>query len=706
MGVQVFSPRMRTARFLAVVPILVGCPALLAQGSTPILTVTGSGSTSWGFSGSYYGGWGSTPFVLDAAHSTVPGSNNFIVSGSFGSTSATIHMLGNVVFGKTYFNGCPYGLCTWTYGAGATLNISLQGTAGTKYTIDITRTASLSASTVDPLGAYSASAESTSADTQRGPTTANLSTSSTIQGTGSINTVISMGAGLGFRQTWCVADSQGCTGYTPPYPGGGAGTVDYSLTIVVRGSSTPPSITCPTPTASTDLNYSSGFGGSGGTTPYTFSLASGGLPPGLILDSSSGAITGLPTVDGTFNFTGLIQDASNQSATASCSIAIGGGQCSQQPAAATKIKLTSSSSGQSCTQIGQPDTNGCSIPQTVLTALCADLRLKDKDAYNAAHCSDPNNPAGGKYTLFSTYPSKGSFLSNGACDLHDYCYDTCSATDTGTTFLSHKKSCDDTLRYQLQAVCAAAASQGDPPAVIRGCQFFASAYATGVWLFGLDAYIEAQHESCLCCPSGGTDGSFSTAGGTVTDDLFGDRAQVTAPNGALTTYTAVSIDVLPASLNAIVPQGFNPATYFTTIALTPHPTLLPYPGATVVLPLVTDLVPGAKVVLYQVDASKTLVPEMSSAGGSVSGSVDSATATVRFTGVGSFSTVVGLYMPGDLNGDLKVDCSDITIVKAAYGKNATQTGFDSRADVNFDGVVDIRDLSLVSQRLPAGTRCQ
>jgi hypothetical protein len=101
-----------------------------------------------------------------------------------------------------------------------------------------------------------------------------------------------------------------------------------------------------------------------------------------------------------------------------------------------------------------------------------------------------------------------------------------------------------------------------------------------------------------------------------------------------------------------------------------------------------------------------LVPELSAVGGSVSGSAVSLGDTATFTGVGSFSTVVGLYMPGDLNGDLKVDCSDIAVVKAAYGTNAAQPGFDPRADVNFDGVVDIRDLAFVSQKLPAGTRCQ
>lgn len=60
---------------------------------------------------------------------------------------------------------------------------------------------------------------------------------------------------------------------------------------------------------------------------------------------------------------------------------------------------------------------------------------------------------------------------------------------------------------------------------------------------------------------------------------------------------------------------------------------------------------------------------------------------------------------GDVNSDGAVNCADLAIVKAAFGKRTGQPGFDARADVNGDGVVDIRDLSFVSQKLPAGTSC-
>ncbi len=46
----------------------------------------------------------------------------------------------------------------------------------------------------------------------------------------------------------------------------------------------------------------------GGTAPYTFSLASGTLPAGLTLNTSTGAITGTPSATGTFTI--QVKDAS------------------------------------------------------------------------------------------------------------------------------------------------------------------------------------------------------------------------------------------------------------------------------------------------------------------------------------------------------------------------------------------------------------
>jgi hypothetical protein len=54
----------------------------------------------------------------------------------------------------------------------------------------------------------------------------------------------------------------------------------------------------------------------GGTAPFTWSLASGTLPPGLSLSSSDASITGTPTQAGTFDFTPMVVDSSQPSLTA------------------------------------------------------------------------------------------------------------------------------------------------------------------------------------------------------------------------------------------------------------------------------------------------------------------------------------------------------------------------------------------------------
>jgi len=55
--------------------------------------------------------------------------------------------------------------------------------------------------------------------------------------------------------------------------------------------------------------YSQTVSGSGGTAPYTFTISSGALPTGLVLNGGSGAITGTPTTAGTFTFTITATDA-------------------------------------------------------------------------------------------------------------------------------------------------------------------------------------------------------------------------------------------------------------------------------------------------------------------------------------------------------------------------------------------------------------
>ncbi len=78
------------------------------------------------------------------------------------------------------------------------------------------------------------------------------------------------------------------------------------------------------PTGVVNTAYSATLTATGGTVPYTWSIARGSMPPGLTLNSNSAVISGTPTAAGAFNFTAQVRDASNpvQSATQALSITL------------------------------------------------------------------------------------------------------------------------------------------------------------------------------------------------------------------------------------------------------------------------------------------------------------------------------------------------------------------------------------------------
>jgi Putative Ig domain len=76
------------------------------------------------------------------------------------------------------------------------------------------------------------------------------------------------------------------------------------------------------PSGSVGTYYSQSLYASGGTAPYSWSLLSGTLPPGLSI-SSTGVITGTPTAPGTAAFTANVMDAVGANALQIFSLPIG-----------------------------------------------------------------------------------------------------------------------------------------------------------------------------------------------------------------------------------------------------------------------------------------------------------------------------------------------------------------------------------------------
>jgi hypothetical protein len=60
-------------------------------------------------------------------------------------------------------------------------------------------------------------------------------------------------------------------------------------------------------------------------------------------------------------------------------------------------------------------------------------------------------------------------------------------------------------------------------------------------------------------------------------------------------------------------------------------------------------------------------------------------------------------IPGDCNGDGKVNIFDIIILGKAFGSNTTSPNWDARADMNNDGKVDVFDLVIIARHFGEGT---
>ncbi len=103
----------------------------------------------------------------------------------------------------------------------------------------------------------------------------------------------------------------------------GVNIADVVMNLTVNG---PVSVaTASLPNGSVGASYSATLSAVGGTSPYTWTAT--GLPAGLSLNSSTGAISGTPTAAGTTGVTFTVSDASNpqQVATANMSLTVSGG---------------------------------------------------------------------------------------------------------------------------------------------------------------------------------------------------------------------------------------------------------------------------------------------------------------------------------------------------------------------------------------------
>ncbi len=115
------------------------------------------------------------------------------------------------------------------------------------------------------------------------------------------------------------ANSSSPTGETPASAGPSSSNSSGTTTSGSSAQSSVAITSASLPTATAGAAFSATLTASGGTQPYTWTLASGQLPSGMSL-SAAGVISGTTAVTGTFPFTAEVIDATSASATASLSL--------------------------------------------------------------------------------------------------------------------------------------------------------------------------------------------------------------------------------------------------------------------------------------------------------------------------------------------------------------------------------------------------
>jgi hypothetical protein len=115
-------------------------------------------------------------------------------------------------------------------------------------------------------------------------------------------------------------------GSTSSFPVNSYQASNYWVDVLFVPGSVPPAIaTSSLPNAAVNAAYSTTLSAVGGTSPYTWAVIAGNLPPGFVLNSSTGEISGAPTTTGNWTFTVRVTDAQAVSATKQLSLLLADG---------------------------------------------------------------------------------------------------------------------------------------------------------------------------------------------------------------------------------------------------------------------------------------------------------------------------------------------------------------------------------------------
>ena len=125
----------------------------------------------------------------------------------------------------------------------------------------------------------------------------------------SVTQVSTNGNGIGFANNqfsfvWNTTNfNAGCYFFKLNLDSGQSEVTTTALSLLIwLSDSAFPTLTTTLPNAVSNKSYTNQLFQAGGTSPFTWTVVSGALPPGVLLGSTTGIVSGKPTATGTFNF--------------------------------------------------------------------------------------------------------------------------------------------------------------------------------------------------------------------------------------------------------------------------------------------------------------------------------------------------------------------------------------------------------------------
>lgn len=306
-------------RILWLQPLLIVW-TLLAQGQTSTLSITTGANLPTGVAGASYSlqlsaKGGESPYTWAVTSGALP--QNFSLSSS------------GLLSGNTSTAG------TFTFGVKVTDNVN--GTASRTFHLTINPALTINTASPLPNGVVNSQYSQAIAATGGFPpylwwvSSGNLPPGLNLDNNSGTLSGIPLSAGS-FTFTVQVFD-QSFANATQTF----AMTVNSSALVIATGS--------PLPAGNAGSVYLQVFSATGGTSPYSWSVASGTLPTNLALDPSTGTLTGMPATGGTYNFTVKVTDSTAAAATKPFSLTINGAALSistgpQLPSGTTGVQYS------------------------------------------------------------------------------------------------------------------------------------------------------------------------------------------------------------------------------------------------------------------------------------------------------------------------------------------------------------------------------